>query len=56
MNDTPFIAFIIAFITALSVMLTYVITMDTFEVKAIENGCAQYNPQTAEFEWLNPVD
>jgi hypothetical protein len=24
-----------------------------YKTPAIEAGCAQYNPQTGEFEWLN---
>ena len=56
MNDLPFFAFIMALIAALYMMLFYEIATNAVEEKAIENGCAQYNPQTAEFEWLSPAD
>ena len=26
---------------------------DVYELKAVKNGCAQYNPKTAKFEWIN---
>jgi hypothetical protein len=26
-----------------------------YELDAVKNGCAQYNPKTAKFEWINKI-
>jgi hypothetical protein len=52
MNE--FVATVIAFICVVGILLLgYSLAEDDFQNQAIEIGCAQYNPQTAEFEWLN---
>jgi hypothetical protein len=52
MNE--FVAIVTAFICAVGILLLgYSLAATDFEKQAIEIGCAQYNPQTAEFEWLN---
>ena len=52
MNDTAVTIFLI-FATSLASAFTATnITENRFKREAIEQGCAQYNQQTAEFEWL----
>ena len=43
------VALLAAFLSAISAIR---ITSYSFESAAVEHGCAQYNPKTAEFEWL----
>ena len=52
---TIIITFVITYI--FSATINYKMTSNLYELRAIKNNCAQYNPTTAEFEWIKkPVD
>ena len=52
MNREHVIVIFTAFIISLVWMFVIVANENSYKHKAIENKCAQYNPQTAEFEWI----
>ena len=52
MSDTPRIAIAIGFSFCIGIIFGILIAEENWRAAAIENGCAQYNPKTADFEWI----
>ncbi|MEA3639930.1 MAG: hypothetical protein VBE63_08300 [Lamprobacter sp.] len=51
-DTTHFAAFVLAVVVISTAVFTWLVADTTHKKEAIEQGCARYNPQTAEFEWV----
>jgi hypothetical protein len=39
----------------LGILFGVKVMSDVYELDAVKNGCAQFNPKTAKFEWINKI-
>lgn len=39
----------------LGILVGIKVISDVWESDAVKNGCAQFNPKTAKFEWINKI-
>ncbi len=52
-KNNAFLITVVGFVAVAVGLWSFALTSKHYKYEAIEQGCAQYNGKTAEFEWKN---